>query len=1594
MSIWYKIDFSVQTRTFSNFPQDEILIVGGQQVLVPATNLSPSISNRQIYSGLIVEDFVYGPVSINEVEVDGSTVTTYTGAVVSAAVVEQHDASSFVPDIAGIYRRSTTTEINGETYTNLGGTWDGEILQGGSLRNGMLSLLGPNIEGLPQWHSSDPTIQPPVPDFAWVLIDDTYVAGEPYFGFPESFNPADYNYVYDFKALSQSTRTVIWTARDWRFSGSTDDTIILPTREEAYEIRDQYWNKGTAVAFIRHEVLGHEAFWSGDGNDSIDASMAEPIPWFLYGEGGNDTLIGGSRDDLLSLGTGENRLTGNGGADRFAAYEWDTINRSVLSIDTITDFNRSEADLIDLTEWDADPFQSGNQDFVLRNSFSGRRGEVVVERVDDSTQEVLIDTTGNRAANHKIVVEGLFSPLGVDDFLGVAEAEEVYILPGEFGSEGDDPETAGTSRIFVSLSKSYSEDVHVEYETIDDTATLADNDYVPQAGTLTFQAGEQLKFLEVEFTGDTKREDNERVGVRLLTAQTASGNDIPITTDVEYVTIRNDDTITVSLQPVGDRLFDLYENGPDGQMQITLSEAVDFRVLISATITGSHLEQDVNFSDLRVLPGQTERIDPHFIHTIRDNVDGAVEEGIETGRLTFTAQNEDTGEPLDIIVGQSIQVNIHDEIRTPDPRDLDGARLTAEQFVSNMAEAAEDSTHFLAALDPVAAATNKRIGLTKALGHIGNAAKVASLAADYRTDLESAKEIYLRSPPSIASKRALATRFYEAEKSLFVESADTLVEGLAAAGSVQAALYVGAFLAGTSVAAIPLTVVAATTLVVGAAAGVGYDASFKSWVRSSASNLFETTIDRSAYVRQMEASIESVKLSPQDGYLSGATIFADEDGDLILDAGELSTTSDADGFGDFLFSGSPLVAFGGTDVSTGLPFEGILVAPAGSTVINPLTSLLYFMSGDSQAQEKIATAFGLDPNLNFTQFDPIQGTIDGTQGAAEAFAAAAKIYTSAAVIGASLSQASGLSLPNAISISLQVLAERIGTGNFDPTDQTQLASLISSVFAQAAVPISAGAVGGLNQVQSALLAEIETAANGGGTQALASIAAVQNVALGPLVDDLETTELNDAVPGALLDRYTGTGLQTAISEFNALVGSDNDDRLDGTGADETFSGLGGNDIILPGGGEDFVHGGLGNDTVSFLTLAHAVSVNLSTGVATSGTEASTLESIENIIASTFGDNITGDGNDNHIQGLGGGDWINSRGGNDTIDGGDGRDMVSFSGLRDTPGRTNQLYRLDIDLTAGTAVSHDGSEQMVLRNIERITGSIFADRIKGTAGDDQLRGLGDYDWFIATTGADTLDGGTSKDMVSYVDWQSATANARHDFFSTSGAPPVPGDVTGVVVDLADPSNNTHLAAGHSYSSIERITGSGRQDVFWGDENENDFRGLGDYDWFVGSAGGRERYFGGAGDDTVTYFRSTAGVTASLRNGALVNGQETGYGTGGDAARDLFFEIENLIGTAHGDQLTGNSGSNQISGLSGDDLLFGYSDRDYLKGGLGNDTIDGGAGSDVALFTGNWADYTITKTGGRSAIVDGPDGTDRVLNMEYFRFADADVAIWDL
>jgi Ca2+-binding RTX toxin-like protein len=514
----------------------------------------------------------------------------------------------------------------------------------------------------------------------------------------------------------------------------------------------------------------------------------------------------------------------------------------------------------------------------------------------------------------------------------------------------------------------------------------------------------------------------------------------------------------------------------------------------------------------------------------------------------------------------------------------------------------------------------------------------------------------------------------------------------------------------------------------------------------------------------------------------------------------------------------------------------------------------------------------------------------------------------------------------------------------------------------------------------------------------------------------------DWTTGQVTGQWGGQAFQHNFSNIEQIRGSRFNDVMVGDGGNQSLLGEEGNDTLTGGAGNDTASGGAGTDTFVFNVAVDSATITLVTGamIVTSadGTDR-ILNDIENfsftdadlnyaqmtaravvgtpVTGTTNAENVDGTASPEEINAGGGSDWITPGGGSDTIDGGDGRDMLSFFNLTDTPGRTNTDYRLETDMDAGTARSHDDSEQTQFSSIERLTGTIYADRIRGTDGDDEIRSLGDYDWIIATTGRDTIDGGTGQDMISFVEYQSTATNVIGDVFSSNGLPPTGAQASGLVVDLANPGNNTGLAAGLTMTSVERVTGSGRQDVFYGDTGENDFRGLGDYDWFVSSTGGRERYFGGDGVDTVTYFNASAGVIASLRNGARVDGRETGYGSGGDAARDLYFEIENLVGSRHNDSLTGSNERNQLNGLEGDDFIFGYGGVDYLMGGAGNDTINGGDGSDFALFSGNSGDYTLTRGTGANnnqVTVVGADGTDSLTDVEYFRFDDTDVTIWSL
>ncbi len=92
-----------------------------------------------------------------------------------------------------------------------------------------------------------------------------------------------------------------------------------------------------------------------------------------------------------------------------------------------------------------------------------------------------------------------------------------------------------------------------------------------------------------------------------------------------------------------------------------------------------------------------------------------------------------------------------------------------------------------------------------------------------------------------------------------------------------------------------------------------------------------------------------------DGYLRGAAVLCDSDGNGAVTAGETSVATTSAGlyvFPDGCPSG--LVATGGSSIDTGLPFTGTLRSPALAKVVTPLTTLLIDGLGMQQLNDALA----------------------------------------------------------------------------------------------------------------------------------------------------------------------------------------------------------------------------------------------------------------------------------------------------------------------------------------------------------------------------------------------------------------------------------------------------------------------------------------------------------------------------------------------------------------------------------------------------------------------------------------------------------------
>lgn len=203
-----------------------------------------------------------------------------------------------------------------------------------------------------------------------------------------------------------------------------------------------------------------------------------------------------------------------------------------------------------------------------------------------------------------------------------------------------------------------------------------------------------------------------------------------------------------------------------------------------------------------------------------------------------------------------------------------------------------------------------------------------------------------------------------------------------------------------------------------------------------------------------------------------------------------------------------------------------------------------------------------------------------------------------------------------------------------------------------------------------------------------------------------------------------------------------------------------------------------------------------------------------------------------------------------------------------------------------------------------------------------------------------------------------------------------------------------------SGADIITGTADRDVIAsGDGADTINAGAGD-DYIIAGSGA-DAVDGGAGNDTLAF--SDAIMSTSVHLDGSDNGglETTGYTSDGDT----LISIENVVGSSFADHLNGNSGANNLFGGAGDDILegragadalFGGDGDDTLVGGSGSDQIDGGDGSDTVVFTGDRADYTVTRLAdGHIRVVDTrtvgtTDGNDDVSDVEFFQFADGTVA----
>lgn len=244
--------------------------------------------------------------------------------------------------------------------------------------------------------------------------------------------------------------------------------------------------------------------------------------------------------------------------------------------------------------------------------------------------------------------------------------------------------------------------------------------------------------------------------------------------------------------------------------------------------------------------------------------------------------------------------------------------------------------------------------------------------------------------------------------------------------------------------------------------------------------------------------------------------------------------------------------------------------------------------------------------------------------------------------------------------------------------------------------------------------------------------------------------------------------------------------------------------------------------------------------------------IENFISGSGNDIIVGNSSDNNLTGGLGNDELSGGAGADALIGGSGIDEARYASSSQAIGadlitENNNIARF------GPFPTTDASGD-TFSSIENIFGSQYDDYLRGDHGSNKLTGWNGNDFLAGRDGDDALWGSNGNDIM----WG---GRGEDELIGGAGFDEAryTDSTAGLTVDLLT-GNNTWIAKGDVFTSIENLFGSVNDDILRGDNGRNKLTGFYGDDTLFGRGGddvilgsdGNDVIYGGSGND-IFFFR---------------------------------------------------------------------------------------------------------------------------------------------